>query len=92
MGFNGVGTLPNRRGEGSNAPIEMFITAANHPADPRKEGRAGCVLYIRHFVSLSVRSTAPGTNRRDKSAHVDFSLERRVVSKMIGWDPRRLLL
>lgn len=89
MGFNGIGTLPNRAdARGRNAPIEMFITAANHPS----EGRTGCVLYIRHFVSLSVRSTAPGTDRRDKSARVDFSLERRVASKMIGRNSRRLLL
>lgn len=49
-------------------------------------------IYIRHFVSLSVRSTALGTNRRDKFTRVDFSLERRVASKMISRDSRRLLL
>lgn len=60
---------------GSNAPIEMFITAANHPADPRKEEPP--VLYIRYFVSLSARSTALETNCHDKSASVDFSQEAR---------------
>lgn len=53
----------------------MFITAANHPADPRKEELP--VLYIHHFVSLSARSTALETNCHDKSTRVDFSREAR---------------
>jgi len=53
----------------------MFITAANHPADPRKEEPP--VLYIHHFVSLSARSTVLETNCHDKSARVDFSREPR---------------
>lgn len=47
MGFNGVGTLPNRaEARVRNAPIEMFITAANHPADPAEGRKKPAVYYI----------------------------------------------
>jgi len=62
----------------------MFITAANHPANPRKEELL--VLYIHHFVSLSARSTAVETNCHDKSTGVDFSREaRRFQDDRLGF-------
>lgn len=42
----GLMALARRQIAGSNAPIEMFITAANHPVDPRKEEPPVALYYI----------------------------------------------
>jgi len=52
-GLNGTGPSPNRAA-GSNAPIEMFITTANHSA----EGRVVCTIYPLFGISFGSLNSA----------------------------------
>lgn len=51
------------RTTGSNVPIEMFITVANHPADPRKEEPAVPHTITRNRLSNIILTAMAATTR-----------------------------